>query len=390
LEHFFHFSGLTTPHHESGMTIKNPKSGDPSVTNPWDEAPSPSGQLPKSELNPLMNPTLGRNLGRWAQVYFTTPPEKREQAVKDLLRELQKEPLEVMASKEGGLLPIARERTETARLVFCPACRRENDANHRFCVICGAPLRGDRPHIQNLEQASAETPAREGPAPVSLEQDMEWLRGKTLSLLRESAEPADRKWKYVVAGLAILLAGFGYLQWISRSHPVLPSGGFASPSPAPVSRRQTSAIEPEQPAGQQESPARKTATVQTAVADQGNVKQTPVRTSLPAQPTPQPDSRLASSPRPEAENGTQELLLAQRYLQETGGSGDTVEAAKWLWKSVGKQNTAAALLLADLYVRGDGVPQSCDQARLLLVAAVKRGAADAAQKLRTLDSSGCQ
>ena len=36
--------------------------------------------LPRPELNPLTNPVLGRNLGRWAQVYFTSPPEKREQA----------------------------------------------------------------------------------------------------------------------------------------------------------------------------------------------------------------------------------------------------------------------------------------------------------------------
>src|SRR5438445_12166981 len=42
--------------------------------------------LPKSDLNPLINPVLGRNLGRWAQVYFTSPPEKREAASGELLR----------------------------------------------------------------------------------------------------------------------------------------------------------------------------------------------------------------------------------------------------------------------------------------------------------------
>jgi len=47
------------------------------------------------------------------------------------------------------------------------------------------------------------------------------------------------------------------------------------------------------------------------------------------------------------------------------------------------------LMLADLYARGDGVPRSCDQARILLTAALKRGASEAGQKLRDLQSSGC-
>jgi hypothetical protein len=45
--------------------------------------------LPLPELNPLLNPVLGAHMGRWAEVYFTSPPEKREEAVLDLLRELQ-------------------------------------------------------------------------------------------------------------------------------------------------------------------------------------------------------------------------------------------------------------------------------------------------------------
>ena len=60
-----------------------------------------------------------------------------------------------------------------------------------------------------------------------------------------------------------------------------------------------------------------------------------------------------------------------------------------LWKAVGKQNTRADILLADLYRLGDGVPKNCDQARLLLVAAAKKSAAGAADKLRNLESSGC-
>jgi hypothetical protein len=44
--------------------------------------------LPDSELNPLLNPLLVTHMGRWAEVYFTSPPEKRAEAVSDLVREL--------------------------------------------------------------------------------------------------------------------------------------------------------------------------------------------------------------------------------------------------------------------------------------------------------------
>jgi TPR repeat protein len=47
-------------------------------------------------------------------------------------------------------------------------------------------------------------------------------------------------------------------------------------------------------------------------------------------------------------------------------------------------------LLSGLYWHGDGVPRSCDQARLLLIAAARRGAPQAAQQLRDLESQGCR
>jgi hypothetical protein len=43
-----------------------------------------------------------------------------------------------------------------------------------------------------------------------------------------------------------------------------------------------------------------------------------------------------------------------------------------LWKRVQKGNTDAEVVLAKLYLSGEGVPQSCDQAHLLLLAAANR------------------
>jgi TPR repeat protein len=88
------------------------------------------------------------------------------------------------------------------------------------------------------------------------------------------------------------------------------------------------------------------------------------------------------------DDGHQELQLAQHYLE--GPSRDSSAAAHWLWKSVSKQNATALLLLSNLYQTGDGVPKSCEQARLLLVAAAKKGNLDAAGQLRNFDSSTCR
>ena len=130
-------------------------------------------------------------------------------------------------------------------------------------------------------------------------------------------------------------------------------------------------------------PAQKPPVVESDVTAGENIHQPPVETRL-ASPPPAAHSTVA------ADDGSQELLIAQRYyLEGTTGSRDATEAAKWLWKAVGKQNPSALVMLSDLYLRGDGVPRSCDQARLLLVAAVKKGAPEAAERLRRVELNGC-
>jgi TPR repeat protein len=61
-----------------------------------------------------------------------------------------------------------------------------------------------------------------------------------------------------------------------------------------------------------------------------------------------------------------------------------------LWSAVKKGNLSAEVTLGDLYRRGDGVVKSCDQARVLLVAASKKGSADARQQLEQMAEKGCE
>ena len=87
------------------------------------------------------------------------------------------------------------------------------------------------------------------------------------------------------------------------------------------------------------------------------------------------------------EGGVAELTLAEKLLAGTGGTRNSAAAASLLWKAVGKENTTAILLLSDLYATGDGVPKSCDQARLLLDAALRKGTPGAANRLQNLQST---
>jgi TPR repeat protein len=80
--------------------------------------------------------------------------------------------------------------------------------------------------------------------------------------------------------------------------------------------------------------------------------------------------------------------LAERWDAETR-SQDPVEHARWLWAAVAQGNTSAEVTLAELYLIGQGVTQNCDQARVLLKAAAKKGSGEAIDKLAKLEHQGC-
>jgi PilZ domain len=97
------------------------------------------------------------------------------------------------------------------------------------------------------------------------------------------------------------------------------------------------------------------------------------------------DLTLSAHPGP----GDTELATALRYLRGDGGPTETNLAVKWLWASVDKGNANAAILLSDLYQWGRGVPQNCEQARVLLILAAKHGSMEAVQQLQDMESDGC-
>jgi hypothetical protein len=68
---------------------------------------------------------------------------------------------------------------------------------------------------------------------------------------------------------------------------------------------------------------------------------------------------------------------------------DPADRARSLWAAVAQGNTAAEVALAKLYLIGGGVTKNCDQARVLLQAAAKKGNGEALDKLSQINQQGC-
>jgi len=88
--------------------------------------------------------------------------------------------------------------------------------------------------------------------------------------------------------------------------------------------------------------------------------------------------------------GQEEFLVARDILRGSNRQQDLFRAVTLLWASVKKGHVPAEVTLADLYRRGDGVEKNCDQARVLLVAASKKGSVEARQMLEQIAEQGCE
>lgn len=118
---------------------------------------SEASTLPHPALNPLLNPILAANMGRWAEVYFTSPPDKREEAVTALIRELGENSrpeqfpthtnLSAQTSRHDKFQPQKPELGKSgpdlgyeSSFPVCHSCGHKNGLSQRFCGMCGNPL----------------------------------------------------------------------------------------------------------------------------------------------------------------------------------------------------------------------------------------------------------
>ncbi len=382
--------------------------------------------LPDPELNPLLNPLLAAHMGRWAEVYFTNPPEKRGQAIAELLRELENisppESASVEVMQES--VPQKSQAAEIADSVpatvetslTCGACGHNNAAGQRFCGMCGSPLQGSpQAHVEQAAEAApitgtswvepesffddspveyateptpGSTPAIERPAT----QHRMWpLPEESIPRFAVEPEPVPYRYRlYIGVVLAILLAVLIYMAWRGTEA----FSGAATPQSSPS--KATTPL-PTAPANSEQppSPAKSNLPGKNPPASQTQSQSQPDATAQKEQvadaPRIVPITASSLPPAVAEASGAEDLAMAEMYLNGSAGmQRDSKEAAQWLWKAVRKQNLAATMELSDLYLRGDGVAKNCDQARVLLDAAARKGATAAAERLRNLRAFGCE
>jgi hypothetical protein len=434
------------------------------------------------ELNPMMNPVLGRNLGRWAEVYFTTPAEQREQAVAELLRELehgeQEHPALMEATRQSSTVAVENyapdstaaqisERSnatsehiaaleETVRLfeqpgscvavdpltsLSCPVCQHDNRPDQGYCGMCGyrlhsvaAPETVVEPsrHLERHAEMDAHEPETVFP---SFGSQLPYAREPEYGAMVDRAplwplhiEEEGRGWGSIfkVIAVVVILAGAAWLFLHQRPTAAPITSTTTSPQTSPAISGPP-ATDPGAASPKEEASAEKTFPQATAPTD-GSTALPPPATSieeqrsgeqpenatLPAAVTQSPkaappvnagrpaaartsnsltssDAPVAARTKPPAAvgGGSEEFDRARDLLAGRSSAPDAGQASVWLWRAVSKHNLPAVLLLADLYARGEGVPRSCDQARVLLTAALKRGSVEATQRLQELQRSGC-
>jgi hypothetical protein len=118
--------------------------------------------------------------------------------------------------------------------------------------------------------------------------------------------------------------------------------------------------------------------------------QTPVISPQSAPASSFPVQKLESLPTPEdGGSGQKEFDLAKNILKGNRRQREIPAAVALLWIGVRKGYIPAEVTLADLYARGDGVSQSCPQARVLLQAAVQKGSPEGRRRLDLLNQQGC-
>ena len=392
-----------------------------------EKTPEQTTELPNPELNPLLNPTLGRHLGRWAQVYFTSPPEKREEAVEELLRELQGDSpatQETIASMPADSPTLEAVPVETIRIVEgvaapsslkCDECGHLYTASQRFCGMCGATLaeepavstepiprghsaRTVEPAFTHADLPSLSPVVNSVNPPDDGYSDIRWLREKSLS----DSGSSWRRARYAPAIIAVLAIGIlFYAQSRPSNTPGQPaakathsapeSARLSTPTPAstpaetaPVEKaEEATPATPHEPARSSPDQIKPPVLPPTSAADAVDNPRPPAGNRAPSASQIEPSASLNPA------NGTAELAMAEDFLSGKTHPRNSEEAAKYLWRAVGKENPTAILLLSDMYQAGDGVPKSCDQARLLLSAAAKKGVPQAAAKLGDLLRSGC-
>jgi hypothetical protein len=121
----------------------------------------------------------------------------------------------------------------------------------------------------------------------------------------------------------------------------------------------------------------------------GKLKKTVARDSDPNNLVAATAEHRGSGPSDSIESNPSTRTHYESLGDRSAALKKTSRTPQQLWASVQTGNSNAALALADLYIKGEGVPQNCTQARMLLLAASEKRNAGAIKRLQELDKTGC-
>jgi len=178
----------------------------------------------------------------------------------------------------------------------------------------------------------------------------------------------------------------GKTEYKSAASPALEQGSQASPSTIPSSP----ALNLQDATGAQAAPEKAPVPAAPEAPVTGHAVAIASNTpDIPGKTTQIPRNIRGRHAGQNSDDGSADLAAAMAQLNGDNGNRDTSTAVRLLQAAVASGNSAAAVILADLYIYGDGVEKSCEQGRGLLTSASKNGNAQAKVKLDELNSEGC-
>ncbi len=411
-----------------------------------------SRALPNSRLNPLLNPLLAQQLGRWAHIYYTAPVDKRESAVEELLRELEAEAAKIAAAGNtpaaaapAALEPFVAEPEVAAEPIRSTQVIRDDeelelsaemqepptslpfreapiDENPPQDLLNADPESGKLPwptlglrNIQRAEPHESEAGSI-ALAPITDPMIMDPMTGANAPSASERfaalmARGTARAWQLRPQSLVVatsLVLVIGTVLWIAHRSiaqiavghqgsvaqgPVaqgsVASGGAAgSPAARPATASGTLAIPP---ASLPKRPGTTADLAATTVSQRASGPEASRRSEAPnGGTTGQTSQRAIMVSDKKGDDADDDLATGLRYLHGDGVERDSEAAVHHLWKAVSKHNGPALVVLAGLYAQGDGVDKNCDQARILILAAARQKTQHVETALETLHRSGCE
>ena len=391
-------AGRSAPPSRDGMLMDMPG-----------EKPQPS----EVSLLPAVDMVPEIPLDEYVKSFRYTPPnDPNEVTMRGDAQALQPEttPAPGVPAKVPG-----EASTSTDATAFSPA----DDVRERLGLEDSTAGDGLRDRRRFLDFSEPARPLEEPEAPESVVEDQTFLEpSDTMRVTAKSAaeteavEPSRGSgltWLAVAALVAF--AAIGVLEWrsqvnhpnngpvevvkmrfqkmLSRYHPLPQTSDSADVNAA---KPAMPAEQPQSPPADQNLPANPNGSSATiagsppisdALAGNDAAGQPP-NTTPPAVPKPKPQP----SPDDNEESAVKAVAPGGEELAKANNASDSSAAAAWLWKATAKGNPDAPVRLADMYVKGNGVPRSCEQALVLLKTAAIKENVRARSRLASMYSSG--